>query len=523
MQNFKSKLIVLPLTAILLSGHALLAADVPGERLNIGEGHSLTGTRASIAGGIYNTNAALNATIAGGNYNVVHSNATVSVIAGGDANVIYSSHSTVAGGGLNKILRTNGLPVDPGFDFNAADHGVIAGGYGNILYSALSVISGGNQNMIEPTAFHSVISGGAANLIGFLSGYNTISGGTHNTIKGGAQWAAINGGWHNEIEYLESITTNDAPIAHGGWIGGGEKNYIKGTQGVLGSIGGGYSNVVQGYSSTIAGGYENFAEGNWGVIPGGLQNGIQTNADNCVVGGGAFNIIQSNAYAAVIAGGTQNVVGTNAEMSTISGGQFNKIANNVNFAIIPGGYFNSAEANSSFAAGSYARATNVGAFVWSDYSSGSTFTSTNSNEFAARTHGGVRFETGSGVGVKVKPNEGTWNSLCDRNSKTNFAPVNVRAILDGVALLPIATWSYKGAPESTRHIGPVAQDFYDAFAVGGDDRTIATVDADGVALAAIQALNELMKEKDTALREQQKTVAELWARVRTLEKALSTR
>ena len=41
---------------------------------------------------------------------------------------------------------------------------------------------------------------------------------------------------------------------------------------------------------------------------------------------------------------------------------------------------------------------------------------------------------------------------------------------------------------AVRHIGPVAQDFRAAFDLGADDKTIATVDADGVALAAIQGL-----------------------------------
>jgi DNA-binding transcriptional MerR regulator len=41
-----------------------------------------------------------------------------------------------------------------------------------------------------------------------------------------------------------------------------------------------------------------------------------------------------------------------------------------------------------------------------------------------------------------------------------------------------------------RHLGPTAQDFHAAFHLGESERTIATVDADGVALAAIQGLNE---------------------------------
>jgi hypothetical protein len=53
----------------------------------------------------------------------------------------------------------------------------------------------------------------------------------------------------------------------------------------------------------------------------------------------------------------------------------------------------------------------------------------------------------------------------------------------------MTTWYYKVNP-SVRHIGPTAQDFREAFEVGDDDaRSISMVDADGVALAAIQGLN----------------------------------
>jgi len=45
-------------------------------------------------------------------------------------------------------------------------------------------------------------------------------------------------------------------------------------------------------------------------------------------------------------------------------------------------------------------------------------------------------------------------------------------------------------------MGPVAQDFRAAFGLGEDDKHIATVDADGVALAAIQALYKLVLQKD---------------------------
>ena len=41
----------------------------------------------------------------------------------------------------------------------------------------------------------------------------------------------------------------------------------------------------------------------------------------------------------------------------------------------------------------------------------------------------------------------------------------------------------------------MAQDFYAAFGIGPDDRHIATVDADGVVLAAIQGLNQKLTDE----------------------------
>jgi hypothetical protein len=59
-------------------------------------------------------------------------------------------------------------------------------------------------------------------------------------------------------------------------------------------------------------------------------------------------------------------------------------------------------------------------------------------------------------------------------------------------------WNYRSEGGVTRHIGPMAQDFQKAFQLNSDDKNIATVDADGVALAAIQGLNhkvEIGKQK----------------------------
>jgi hypothetical protein len=89
----------------------------------------------------------------------------------------------------------------------------------------------------------------------------------------------------------------------------------------------------------------------------------------------------------------------------------------------------------------------------------------------------------------------------DRQRKSNLAPVDGHGILRRLATLPVQTWNYQDESAAIRHIGPMAQDFYSAFAVGVDDRHIATVDEGGVALAAIQTLYTLSLEKDARIDE----------------------
>jgi hypothetical protein len=105
-----------------------------------------------------------------------------------------------------------------------------------------------------------------------------------------------------------------------------------------------------------------------------------------------------------------------------------------------------------------------------------------------------------------------FNPPSDRNLKENFAPVSPRAVLEKVAALPISRWNFKG-DAATPHIGPMAQDFHAAFGTGTDERHIATVDADGVALAAIQGLNQKLEETRAEN-------AELKARLDALEKII---
>ena len=106
----------------------------------------------------------------------------------------------------------------------------------------------------------------------------------------------------------------------------------------------------------------------------------------------------------------------------------------------------------------------------------------------------------------------------DRSAKENFSEINPRLILDKLAAIPIQTWNFKEEPDAVRHMGPMAQDFRAAFNLGKDDKHIATVDADGVALAAIQGLYQLMLEKDKQIGQLQRQVRQLQHAIRKSRK-----
>jgi trimeric autotransporter adhesin len=324
---------------------------------------------------------------------------------------------------------------------------------------------------------------------------NVIGGSPFNSVNSGVVGATIGGG--GATNYLDVAYTNRV-------------------LGDFGTVGGGLQNTASGLYTTVGGGYGNTASDNDATVGGGWDN--TASSLGAAVGGGHGNTA-GNLYATV-------------------GGGVNNTANG-SYATIPGGNLNTA-ANHAFAAGRRAKANHEGAFVWAD-STAADFASDRANQFKVRAGGGVHLVTGgSGLnpaGLRVAPttanavglyvfqtssdaaavfeNRGTgdqikvfngpgsevfrvdndgdvtaksFNPTSDRNAKENFAPVCPQEMLAKVAALPITRWNFKG-DEATPHVGPMAQDFHAAFGLGANDTTIATVDADGVALAAIQGLN----------------------------------
>lgn len=110
----------------------------------------------------------------------------------------------------------------------------------------------------------------------------------------------------------------------------------------------------------------------------------------------------------------------------------------------------------------------------------------------------------------------------DINAKVNVSPVDSQEVLVSLAEIPISTWSYEHDLSGARHMGPMAQDFHEAFELGQDDRHIVPLDVGGAAIAAIQALYQLSLEKDAQIAELQKQNADLEARLERLEHLVET-
>jgi hypothetical protein len=124
-----------------------------------------------------------------------------------------------------------------------------------------------------------------------------------------------------------------------------------------------------------------------------------------------------------------------------------------------------------------------------------------------QANSGVEFIFGTTGNLNIA---GTLTQGSSREIKTDFASLDPKDVLSRVSNLPVSLWSYK-TETGVRHVGPMAEDFHQAFGLGEDDKHIAPGDQAGVALLAVQGLNRVVQEKD-------KEISELKSRIETLEK-----
>jgi hypothetical protein len=149
----------------------------------------------------------------------------------------------------------------------------------------------------------------------------------------------------------------------------------------------------------------------------------------------------------------------------------------------------------------------------------STLTLTNS-KFSMKSDGSTELTSNSGgsSGVSLPAGGGAWVSLSDKGMKENFSDVDGEDLLRKLRNVPITTWNYKTQDRSIRHMGPMAQDFAAAFHIGEDNRHIATIDPDGVALAGVKALDHRTVQDASRIDKLEKENAELRKRIEQLEK-----
>lgn len=134
---------------------------------------------------------------------------------------------------------------------------------------------------------------------------------------------------------------------------------------------------------------------------------------------------------------------------------------------------------------------------------------------------GTSGDTTNGNGAFLSAG-GTWTNTSSRLFKEAFSTLDVQDILSRALALPVLRWRYRGGAGGW-HVGPVAEDFHAAFGLGESERYIGTVDADGVALAAIQGLAQREDARVAELQQENESLraalAALARRVEALERA----
>jgi hypothetical protein len=437
---------------------------------------------------------------------------TANLIGGSSGNSVAPGvlGATIAGGGTaNRINRVTGSygTISGGAWNTAGQYAVVAGGTLSTASAVGATIGGGAANLASGV-FGTVAGGG---LNSATSSGATVSGGAGNSAR--ADYATIGGGNAN------ATTGSYATIA------GGRTN-IAANYGV--SVAGGEGNVANGYATAIGGGRFNVAGGGYSMVPGGRSN---TAAGNYSMAAGFHakalhqgTFIWGDAHGFDVSSTADNQFLVRASGGMMLSPNNGALQPNAQLHVVCHSNLGRPQLNlEETQPGDFARlrltAPILGPVFWDIAASGDAFNIYNSEDAQnilqllpndatnlLMMRNGARLTNG-----------GVWTNGSDRNAKDHFAPVDSRQVLERVVAMPIQTWNYRTEKETTRRMGPTAQDFYAAFGLGDSDKSIGTVDADGVALAAIQGLHKIVQEKDARIEAQQQQITDLMNRVAALE------
>ena len=535
-----------------------------------GSNNIASGNYGVVAGGISNTASGVGAVVGGGGYDGTliagnKASAPASTVAGGFGNVA-SGYASTVGGGQGNTATNDVAGVAAGLGNTANGYGAfVGGGEQNKATNDYATIGGGYYN--SATGIYASVSGGFTNIA--AGSYATVGAGYVNAARG--DYSIVGGGANNTASGLEGTISGGFSNTVGvlATVGGGSKNIASGTNstvsggatntasGVLANVGGGVTNTASGDYDVVGGGWNNNASGLSATIAGGEFN--IASADWTTVGGGNGN--RATNIGATVPGGYNNTAGGTA---SFAGGSNARALHDGAFVWADdsntGTNFDSSGANqfliravggvgigttaprqllqvgdtatpgslgmirlaSRSNAGAASRAWDIGVPMGGEDTTGTNYSFV-IKDVASASPPQFMLQWGTGrVGIGTnsptallqvggaKCDGSAWANASDRNLKENFTTVDARAVLAKVAALPVSGWNYKRDAD-TRHIGPMAQDFYTAFQVGPDDTHISTVDESGVALAAIQGLNEIVKDKDARIAELERRLTALEA------------
>lgn len=348
-----------------------------------------------------------------------------------------------------------------------------------------------------------VIAGQLPNVFGSAEGVTVAGGGRSGT--------PLNCGVQANQTCVHTVTANYATI------GGGRGNRV---DALLGTVAGGASNSATELWATVGGGDMNTAAGQGAVVPGGVLN--QASGNFSLAAGVRANAIHQRSFVWNDggAGATPSVSASSTREREFKVMASNGIRFNDNLTTSAGldlsigprpdpglatylGLINTAGSRATIAK---FHSSGVMAFnnVPTDASSSANFRFEGNNSVTARY-----ILTGANAAHLTAG--GTWTNGSSSEFKEAFEAIDAGAILDRVLALPLASWRYRNSAEG-RHLGPTAEDFAAAFGLGDSAQHISTVDADGVALAAIQGLAQRAAEREATLE----------ARIAALEERLAT-
>ncbi len=236
-------------------------------------------------------------------------------------------------------------------------------------------------------------------------------------------------------------------------------------------------------------------------------------------------------------------------------GAYNRATGDYSLAL---GSYNQATASHAVAIGTQAFATGIysfalgcgadtngkdGSFVIGDDTYFQTAYASNDNQLTMRFSGGTvaddssapdyvagerkayRFWTSypdCAAGVYMNHGDSSWRSYCSRDLKENFAPVDGEELLGKIRDLPVTQWNYKAVDPSVKFIGPVAEDFWDAFRLGGtDNKGISNFAIAGVNMAGVKALEKRTGDMKEEMAEMKGEIDRLRAEIASLRAQLA--